>query len=182
MTSRNPECQCEISPDMVWAGPAIQLCHHSSPQEALQVQERLMDLMTNFAQNIDANTMVEKTIIELAEEYRKQAAGRLRRLLTPEEHTIININFLRNLSLAAQTISCTMIIDKQRRGTENDQQRIRAEEEQRWNEREEPEAKTEGVEAETETAQTGRETGAAGEKAEEGTPEGRAEPEAEPRH
>ena len=178
MTSRNPECQCEISPEMVWAGPAIQLCHHSSPQEALEVQEKLMDLMTNFAQNIDANSMVDKTILQLAEDYRKQAAGRLRRLLTPEEHTIININFLRNLSLAAQTISCTMIIDKQRRGAEDDQQRMRAEEQQRWNEREEPETRTEGAEA----VQTGPETGDAGEKAEGGTPAGPAEPETEPRH
>ena len=175
MTARNPECQCEISPDMVWAGPAIQLCHHSSPQEALEVQERLMDLMTNFAQNIDANSMVDKTILELAEEYRRQATGRLRRLLTPEEQTIININFLRNLSLAAQTISCTMIIDKQRRGMEEYQQSMRSEEQQRWNEKEEPEARTEGAGAEPEAAETKAETGGIGEGAPE-TEERRAEP------
>ena len=99
MTTRDPECQCEISPEMVWAGPGIQLCHHSTAAEAEQIQEKLMDLMTNFAQNIDANSMFDKTIIQLAEDYRKQAAGKLRRLLSEDEHHIININFMRNLSL-----------------------------------------------------------------------------------
>ena len=110
MTTRDPECQCEISPEMVWAGPAIQLCHHGAAAEAQKVQEKLMDLMTNFSQNIDPNRMFDKTIIQLAEEYREQAAGRLKRLLSEDEHHIININFMRNLSLAAQMIGCTMII------------------------------------------------------------------------
>ena len=117
MTTRDPECQCEISPEMVWAGPAIQLCHHSTAAEAEQIQEKLMDLMTNFAQNIDANSMFDKTIIQLAEDYRKQAAGKLRRLLSEDEHHIININFMRNLSLAAQMIGCTMIITRNERKT-----------------------------------------------------------------
>jgi hypothetical protein len=112
MTTRDPGCQCEISPEMVWAGPAIQLCHHSSMAEAERVREKLIDLMTNFAQNIDPNSMFDKTIIQLAEEYRKQAAGRLRRMLNEDEHHIININFMRNLSLAAQMITCTMIITR----------------------------------------------------------------------
>ena len=110
MTTRDPECQCEISPEMVWAGPAIQLCHHSTAAEAEKVQEKLMDLMTNFSQNIDANSMFDKTIIQLAKEYREQAAGRLKQMLSEDEHHIININFMRNLSLAAQMIGCTMII------------------------------------------------------------------------
>ena len=117
MTTRDPECQCEISPEMVWAGPAIQLCHHSTAAEAEQIQEKLMDLMTNFSQNIDANSMFDKTIIQLAEDYRQQAAGKLRRLLSEDEHHIININFMRNLSLAAQMIGCTMIITRNERKT-----------------------------------------------------------------
>ena len=78
MISRDPECECEISAEMIWAGPAIQLCHHSTVAEAEKVQEKLMDLMTNFSQNIDANSMFDKTIIQLATEYREQAAGRLK--------------------------------------------------------------------------------------------------------
>ena len=112
MTTRDPECQCEISPEMIWAGPAIQLCHHSTVAEAEKIQEKLMDLMTNFSQNIDANSMFNKTIIQLAAEYREQAAGRLKQMLSEDEHHIININFMRNLSLAAQMISCTMIITR----------------------------------------------------------------------
>ena len=61
MISRDPECECEISAEMIWAGPAIQLCHHSTVAEAEKVQEKLMDLMTNFSQNIDANSMFDKT-------------------------------------------------------------------------------------------------------------------------
>ena len=123
MTTRHPECQCEISQEMIWAGPAIQLCHHSSAAEAEEIREKIMDLMANFAQNIDPSTMFDKTIIQLAEEYRRQAAGKLARLMDEDEHHIININFMRNLSLAAQMLTCTMIIDRNgRKAQATDQQ------------------------------------------------------------
>ena len=112
MTTRDPECQCQIGPDMVWAGPAIQLCPHSSAAEAEEIRGRLMDLLQNFAQNIDPNRMFDKTIIQLAEDYRKQAAGRLKGLMNEDEHHIVTINFMRNLSLAAQMLTCTMIINR----------------------------------------------------------------------
>ena len=59
MISRDPECECEISAEMIWP-TAIQLCHHSTVAEAERVQEKLMDLMTNFSQNIDANSHVRQ--------------------------------------------------------------------------------------------------------------------------
>ena len=112
MEARSPECQCNITPDMVWAGPAIQLCQHSTAAEASGVRERLMDLMGNFSQNIDPEAMFSKTVIQLAEDYRRQAAGNLHRLLNEDEHMVININFMRNLSLAAEMIMCSMIIQR----------------------------------------------------------------------
>ena len=110
ISERDPGCQCDITPEMIWAGPGIQLCQHSSAAAAQMVQEKLMDLMGYFAQNIDPSQMFDKTIIQLAEDYRQQAAGRFNRLLNEEEINIINIQFMRNLSLAAQMIGCTMII------------------------------------------------------------------------
>ena len=110
VSERDPGCQCDITPEMIWAGPGIQLCQHSSAAAAQMVQEKLMDLMGYFAQNIDPSKMFDKTIIQLAEDYRQQAAGRFNRLLNEEEINIINIQFMRNLSLAAQMIGCTMII------------------------------------------------------------------------
>ena len=112
MEARSPECQCNITPDMVWAGPAIQLCHHSPAATASEVREKLMDLMGDFSQNIDPEAMFKKTIIQLAEDYRRQAAGNLHRLLNEDEHMAININFMRNLSLAAEMIMCSMIIQR----------------------------------------------------------------------
>ena len=110
ISERDPGCQCDITPEMIWAGPGIQLCQHSSAAAAQMVQEKLMDLMGYFAQNIDPSQMFDKTIIQLAEDYRQQAAGRFNRLLNEEEINIINIQFMRNLSLATQMIGCTMII------------------------------------------------------------------------
>ena len=112
MNARSPECQCNITPDMVWAGPAIQLCHHSPAATASGVRERLMDLMGDFSQNIDPEAMFNKTVIQLAEDYRRQVAGNLHRLLNEDEHMAININFMRNLSLAAEMIMCSMIIQR----------------------------------------------------------------------
>ena len=112
MEARSAECQCNITPNMVWAGPAIQLCHHSPAAEASEVREKIMDLMGDFSQNIDPEAMFNKTVIQLAEEYRRQAAGNLHRLLNEDEHMVININFMRNLSLAAEMIMCSMIIQR----------------------------------------------------------------------
>ena len=106
------ECQCAISPEIAWAGPAIALCHHSTAAEADKVREKLLAMMEEFAQNIDPNTMFNKTIIQLAEDYRRQAAGKMQKLLNQDEHRVININFMRNLSLAAEMIMCTMIIQR----------------------------------------------------------------------
>ena len=71
-----------------------------------------MDLMGDFSQNIDPEAMFNKTVIQLAEDYRRQAAGSLHRLLNEDEHMVININFMRNLSLAAEMIMCSMIIQR----------------------------------------------------------------------
>ena len=111
-TAENTGCQCAISPEMTWAGPAIALCHHSTAAEANKIREKLMAMMEDFAHNIDPNAMFEKTIIQLAEDYRRQAAGKNENLLNQDEHRVININFMRNLSLAAEMIMCTMIIQR----------------------------------------------------------------------
>ena len=111
-TAENAGCQCAISPEMAWAGPAIALCHHSTAAEANEIREKLIAMMEDFAHNIDPNAMFDKTIIQLAEDYRRQAAGKNERLLNQDEHRVININFMRNLSLAAEMIMCTMIIQR----------------------------------------------------------------------
>ena len=112
MTTRQEECECSITEEMAWAGPCIRLCHHTPTEEAIQVRDRLMDILGGFAQQIDPREMFERTIVQMAEEYRKEAAGRLEKHLTREEQAVINVNFLRNLSLSAQMIMCTMIIER----------------------------------------------------------------------
>ena len=116
MTPRAPECDCSITNEMVWAGPVIQLCHHSSAAEAEEAQEKLMDIMGVFAQRISPQEMFSKTIMELAEDYRKEAAEEMEHFLNREEAAIININFMRNLSLSAQMLLCSMIMQKEAGG------------------------------------------------------------------
>ena len=109
MTPRGNGCECAITNEMVWAGPVIQLCHHSYPEQAKDAVEKLLDILGAFTQQVNPQEMFDKTILQMAEDYRKEAAGRLERFLTKEETAIININFMRNLSLATQMIMCTMI-------------------------------------------------------------------------
>ncbi len=111
-TQQKPGCECTINDDMAWAGPGIRLCHHSSTREAEEVQERIAGLLATFAQNLDHGTMLDKTLKEMAEEYRREASGMNPNLLNRDERLIININFLRNLSLAAQMFMCAMIIER----------------------------------------------------------------------
>lgn len=113
MTPRDPRCECSITNEMIWAGPVIQLCHHNSREDAEEAREKLLDILAVFTQGINPQDMFNKTIIELAEDYRKMAADKLDRFLTQEETTNININFMRNLSLTAQMIMCSMIIDRE---------------------------------------------------------------------
>ncbi len=115
-TPQDPECECAITPEMAWAGPALALCHHSPAALATETREKLLDMMGDFSQNIDPNAMFKKTIIELAGDYRRQVAGKMERMLSQDEHLVININFMRSLSLAAEMLMCTMII--QRNGEE----------------------------------------------------------------
>ena len=112
MSPRGPECECAITNEMVWAGPVIQLCHHSSREQAEEAIEKILDILGIFTQQITPEQMSTRTIAEMAEEYRKDAAGRLEHLLTQDETAIININFMRNLSLAAQMLLCSMIMQR----------------------------------------------------------------------
>ena len=108
----NPRCECPTGPETAWAGPAIALCHHSTAAEAAGVMEKLLAIMEDFPQNIDPKTMSGKTIARLAEDYRQQAAGNIHRKPDRDEHMVININFMRTLSLTAEMIMCAMIIQR----------------------------------------------------------------------
>ena len=74
--------------------------------------EKLLAIMEDFPQNIDPKTMSGKTIAKLAEDYRQQAAGNIHRTPDQDEHMVININFMRTLSLTAEMIMCAMIIQR----------------------------------------------------------------------
>ena len=109
MQERSESCECSITENMVWAGPAIQLCHHSTAAAAEEVREKLMDMVEEFAQNISPENMFDKTITELANLYRQETAGPLNNLMDRNENIIVNINFMRQLSLNIQILMCTMI-------------------------------------------------------------------------
>ena len=116
MTTPHAGCECAITNEMIWAGPCVSLCHHSTAQEAGEAREKLLDVLGTFAQDIDPREMFDKSIVQMAEDYRKEVAGKLDRFLSRDEYIVININFMRNLSLAAQMIMCTMIIDRNQTG------------------------------------------------------------------
>ena len=110
--AKGPRCQCLITDRMAWAGPAVALCHHSTAAEANDVREKLLDVLGDFTQTIDPNTMFNKTLLQLAEDYRQQVVGKMEMLLNEDEHNIVNINFMRSLSLAIEMIMCTMIVQR----------------------------------------------------------------------
>ena len=119
MQKRSEECECSITDEMIWAGPAVQLCHHSTTAAADDVREKLLNLMQEFAQNIKPEDMFDKTITELANRYRQETAGPLSNLMDQNENIVVNINFMRQLSLNIQMLMCTMIL--QLRGETEDE-------------------------------------------------------------
>ena len=109
MQERLETCGCNITDSMTWAGPAIQLCQHSTRAAAEEVREKLLDVTDEFAQAIDPKDMFGKTIAELSNLYRQQATGPLANLMDRDENIIVNINFMRELSINVQILMCTMI-------------------------------------------------------------------------
>lgn len=114
--ARSADCQCAVNHlnRAAWAGPALALCHHSSPALAQEIQDKLLDLCGDFAQQIDPEDLFQSTVADLAKSYREQVAGKLEHLLSEEERNVINIQFMRNYSLTVMALTCAMIIARER--------------------------------------------------------------------
>ena len=109
------ECQCHIPDHMAWAGPAAQLCHHSSVESAQEVQSNLIQILDEFAHSIPADDLLSKTVTQLAEDYKRNVVLNDYRFMNQNEHGVLMISFLRNLSIAVQTLMVTMIVNRERK-------------------------------------------------------------------
>ena len=107
-----PDCQCRIPKTMSWAGPTALLCHHSTADQARELQQRLMDLLEDLPNAIPAEELAQKNVKELAEDYKKAIVGDDYNLMTQEEHDILMIAFLRHLGIAIHALMATIIITK----------------------------------------------------------------------
>ena len=97
----------------------IQALPHSSAAESRRRQENLI-WSKHGSVRPSASTrreMFQKRIIGAGRGHRRGVRrSRWNAFLNREEAAIININFMRNLSLAAQMLMCSMIIQKEAGG------------------------------------------------------------------
>ena len=122
----NPRCECPTGPGTAWAGPAIALCHHSTAAEAASVREKAPRhhgrLPPEHHGRPSPRTSTRTPCpARPSPDWPRITGGRPRETPTGRRTgtntSVININFMRSLSLAAEMIMCTMIIQRnERRG------------------------------------------------------------------
>ena len=106
------KCQCIIPEETSWAGPALQLCHHSPPERAAEIQEKLLELMQNFIHQIPAEMLITTPMNILLEEYAMNLMTKNDyQLLKEQEHGAIRVAFLRQMGIAIQLLLTSIIVD-----------------------------------------------------------------------
>ncbi len=114
------DCQCGLPPEMALAGAAAQLCNHSSLEEAQKVQEQLIELLDGLADNIPAEELFSKPLSEVAETYMRKVVGNDYHLMYQQEHNILMVSFLRQVSLGVQALQAGMVLRLQESGRAGD--------------------------------------------------------------
>ena len=104
------DCLCNLPPEMNNAGLAATLCHHSTPNNITDAQNRLFVLLANFSQQIPAEHMFMRPLNEVAQNYMRDIIGIDYNLINAHEHNILMISFLRHISIGAQALMTTMML------------------------------------------------------------------------
>ena len=106
------KCQCIIPDETSWAGPALQMCHHSSPEKAAELQEKLLELMQNFTHQIPPAMLITTAPNLLLEEYAMNLMTKNDyNLLNEQEHGAVRVAFLRQMGIAIQLLLVSIIVD-----------------------------------------------------------------------
>ena len=106
-----PDCECSLSNKLQAFGIAASLCHHSPPGRVRQVQQDLYQTLAEFANTVDTDQLFT-ALTPMAEQYSRVIAQDDYELLTRNEHNTLMVSFLRQLSLSAQIMMATMLLNR----------------------------------------------------------------------
>ena len=109
LTRKDPTCHCDIPAKLVMAGEALMLCHHSADEQVANVEEQLLELMSEFGQQIPPSQLITEPLGKLKEQYIKEAVGDVWPLITDEQRQILTAAFLRYHSIATQLLMATTL-------------------------------------------------------------------------
>ena len=106
-----PDCQCGLTDKVLILGLAAALCPHSPQERVRQTQQDIQDTLAQFAQAIEPEDIFS-ALAPLAQEYGRSIAQDDYQLLTRNEHNTLMVSFLRQISLAAQAMMTTMLLNR----------------------------------------------------------------------
>lgn len=104
------DCLCDLPQEMIDAGLAATLCHHSTTENITDTQNKLFVLLANFSHQIPAEHMFMHPLHEVAQTYMQEILGMDYNLINAYEHNVLMISFLRHISIGAQTLMTTMML------------------------------------------------------------------------
>ena len=108
------QCLCEIPEDYIIAGRAMTLCHHTPTEEARDLRSTLWTIMNEFPHALDAEDLFTLPPNQLAKRYiNRVVSARHYPALDDIEHKILIIQFLKQLSLTAQSLEAYLISEIQ---------------------------------------------------------------------
>ena len=93
-------------------GTAAGLCPHSPPNEVQKIQSDLREVLAGFTHTVDPDRLF-LAIAPLAQDYAQTITGDAYTLLNRNEHNTLVVSFLRQVSLAAQTMIATMLLTRE---------------------------------------------------------------------
>lgn len=104
-------CECSLLQKTSTMGLAATLCHHSPAERVRQIQTDLHEVMAQFTHSIDPDQLFT-TLTPLIETYGREIAQDDYDVLTRNEHNTLIVSFLRLLSLSAQTMMTSVLLNR----------------------------------------------------------------------
>lgn len=117
MTSKNPDCQCNVPPEYRSAGEYALLCHHSSLQSILETKEALRPLCENILQVMELDTLFKMPPRDGIEYYIERIAKENVKYLNLHQRAILTAEYFRDYSILIQFAGVHTLEDLKRHGT-----------------------------------------------------------------
>ena len=114
------ECHCDFPEELRIAGPVAFTCHHTPNRNLVEMHQQLSELINQLQLNQMFDTITNKPLATLAEEYKTKFFDKADLpLVHPFEHQIMLSGFLRFVTISIECLQLRAQIRIQELATQN---------------------------------------------------------------